>query len=401
MIDLDALIERASGARYVLLGEASHGTSEYYTWRSRITKRLIEEHGFSFVAVEGDWPDCAAIDRWVRSPPDDERTAAEALRVFERWPTWMWANHEVAELITWMRERNWDAPPGRQARFYGLDLYSLWDSLDAVVRHLEEHAPEALPAAREAMRCFGPYGRDEQRYADATTAWVPETCEGELVRLLAEARRAGTSFDAEQNALVARNAERYYRTMMRGGAESWNVRDRHMVETLERLMAHHGPDAKCIVWEHNTHVGDARATDMAAAGMVNVGQLVREAHPPEDVFVLGFGSYEGSVIAGSYWGAPFSRFEVPEAQEGSWEEHFHDAGGDRLVFREDIPPGRKGHRAIGVVYDPYVEAWGNYVPTVLRDRYDAFLFLDRTHALRPLHVPVDPDRVPETYPTGE
>ena len=401
MIELDPLLERASRARYVLLGEASHGTSEYYTWRAEITKRLVEEHGFNIVAVEGDWPDCWSVNEWLRTPPDARKSAVDALRVFERWPTWMWANHEVADLVKWMREHNWNAPPSRQVGFYGLDVYSLWDSLDVVLRHLEEHAPDSLAAARDALACFEPYGRDEQEYASATVGWVPKTCEREVVELLAQTRKAGPSLNVEQNAVVARNAELYYRTMVRGGAESWNVRDRHMVDTLERLMEHAGAGARCVVWEHNTHVGDARATDMAESGMVNVGQLVREAHAPEDVFIVGFGSYEGSVIAAGSWGARMTRFDVPEARDDSWEAYFHERGGDQLVFREQIPEGQRGHRAIGVVYDPHTEAWGNYVPTVLRDRYDAFLFLDRTRALRPLHVRADPHELPETFPMGE
>lgn len=401
MIDLDPLLERLGDARYVLLGEASHGTHEYYAWRAEITKRLLAEHGFSFVAVEGDWPDCADVDRWIRTPPGVGISAFDALRTFERWPTWMWANHEVADLTAWMREHNWNAPPGKQAGFHGLDVYSLWESLDVVLAHLEEHAPEALPAARDAMRCFEPYGRDEQEYAAATARIVPQTCQREVVQLLAAVRSRDASFDAQQNALVAQNAERYYRAMVRGGPQSWNVRDRHMVETLERLMTRYGDQARAIVWEHNTHVGDARATDMTSAGMVNVGQLVREAHA-DDTFIVGFGSYVGGVIAGAYWGAPMTRFDVPEARDDSWEALFHEkGGGDQLLFAEDVEDDERGHRAIGVVYDPHRESWGNYVPTQLNARYDAFLFLDETRALRPLHVPFDKHEIPETYPLGE
>lgn len=413
---LDALARRAARARYVLLGEASHGTREYYELRAELTLRLVEEHGFRFVAVEGDWPSCRVVDKFLRTAPDEGPDAREMLRgAFHRWPTWMWANQEMAAFLETLRERNWDTPPGQQVGFHGLDVYSLWESLDAVMGYLREHEPELVEAAREAFRCFDPYGRDEQRYAAATAAFLPETCEREVVQLLRDLRQPratpgeradrATRFDAEQNALVAKNAEAYYRAMMQGSAESWNVRDRHMMETLERLMAHHGPDARCVVWAHNTHQGDARATDMTEAGMVNLGQLVREAHP-EETFIVGFGPHDGEVIAGSYWSAPFARMRVPEAREDSWEAIFHDAGGDRIALSDDLRriPGAdepRGQRAIGVVYDPYRERWGNYVPTVLPARYDAFIHVDRTRALRPLHAAADPHEMPDTYPMGE
>lgn len=410
---VDRLVEEAARARYVLLGEASHGTAEYYTWRAAITKRLVEEHGFTFVAVEGDWPACRAVDKWIRAPPGSGPSVDAMLRAFHRWPTWMWANAEVAALATWMQERNWNSAPGRQVGFFGLDVYSLWESLDEIVRHVEAHEPDLHDVAQRALSCFEPYGRDEQAYASATAGWVPRSCESHVVALLTAMREreppAGLSqmdaFDIEQNALAARNAEEYYRTMVRGGDESWNVRDRHMVETLDRLMAHHGPDARCIVWEHNTHVGDARATDMAEAGMVNVGQLVREAHLDE-TFVVGFGSHQGSVIAAPAWGARMRAMRVPPARDDSWEGVLHDAGGDQLLFSADLDDVSeahewRGHRAIGVVYHPEREAWGNYVPTLLTARYDAFVFLDRTSALHPLDAPFDVHEVPDTYPLGE
>jgi erythromycin esterase-like protein len=424
--DLDRLLARIGDARYVLLGEASHGTHEYYTWRDRISRRLIEERGFSFVAVEGDWPDCYSVNRFVKGDTSVGRTAREVLYAFERWPTWMWANQEVAALAGWLRDYNASRPAERQAGFYGLDVYSLWDSLYTLLDYLQREEPAALPAARRALRCFEPYGEDPQRYAWATRM-VPADCEPEVVTLLAQvradtARRARedgrgdreAAFDAEQNALVIQNAEHYYRTMVTGGPESWNIRDSHMFETLERLMAHHGPDAKGIVWEHNTHIGDARATDMARAGMHNIGSLVRQAHEPEDVVLCGFGSHRGHVIAGAEWGAPMERMLVPRARPGTWEDLLHRAadGGDRLLLltesdgstvaaAEDLEAVR-GHRAIGVVYDPAMEAFGNYVPTSLANRYDAFLYLDFTRALRPLHAefPPEAEEVPETYPTG-
>jgi erythromycin esterase-like protein len=414
--DLDPLLERIGDARYVLLGEASHGTHEYYTWRAALSRRLIEEKGFSFLAVEGDWPDCYRVNRYAKGYPDSGESAREVLHAFERWPTWMWANEEVVELVEWLREHNGGRPGGGRVGFYGLDVYSLWDSLYQVLGYLSKHDPGALPAARRAFQCFEPYGEDVQEYARATR-WVDESCEGEVAALLAELRRSARQypgdgreahFNAEQNALVVRNAEHYYRTMVRGGPESWNVRDRHMAETLERLTRRHGPQAKWVVWEHNTHVGDARYTDMAGDGMVNVGQLVREGHAGDGVVLVGFGSYRGSVIAGREWEAPVERMGVPPGRPGSWEDVLHRAGAaDRLLLL-DAARGdgglleERGHRAIGVVYRPEYERYGNYVPTVLPRRYDAFLFLNETQALRPLPgvEAREEGEVPETYPSG-
>lgn len=414
--DLDPLLDLIGEGRYVLLGEASHGTHEYYTWRAALSGRLIEEKGFSFIAVEGDWPDCARLNRWVKGEPDAGESAREVLHDFTRWPTWMWANEEVVELADWLRRHNDGLPRERRVGFYGLDVYSLWDSLYQVLSYVQKHAPRSLQSARRAFQCFEPYGEDVQDYARATR-WVDASCEDEVVALLADLRRAPAPpegagrearFDAEQNARVVRGAEHYYRTMVRGGPDSWNVRDRHMVETLDALMRHHGPEAKCIVWEHNTHVGDARYTDMADDGMVNVGQLVREGHQAEGVVLVGFGSYQGGVIAGEEWDAPMERMAVPPARPGSWEDVLHRAGAaDRLLLlREARGRGvfmeERGHRAIGVVYHPEYERHGNYVPTVLPLRYDALLYLDETQALRPLHD-VKPRRdaeVPETYPSG-
>lgn len=414
--DLDPLLTRIGEARYVLLGEASHGTHEYYTWRASISRRLIEEKGFSFIAVEGDWPDCYRVNRFAKGYPDAGDNARSVLHDFERWPTWMWANEEVVELVEWLRRHNDGLPQGMKAGFYGLDVYSLWDSLYQVLGYLGKHDVSALPAARRAFRCFEPYGEDVQGYARATRL-IDESCEDEVVALLAALRRSARQypkdggeahFNAEQNALVVRNAEHYYRTMIQGGPDSWNVRDRHMVETLERLMRHHGPGAKAIVWEHNTHIGDARFTDMADDGLVNVGQLVREGHAEDGVVLIGFGSSRGSVIAGQEWEAPMQRMEVPPGRPGSWEDVLNRAGAeDRLLLLDGARGSEefleeRGHRAIGVVYRPGYERYGNYVPTVLPLRYDAFLYLKETEALRPLaEVKARNDgEVPETYPSG-
>lgn len=418
--DLDPLLERIGDARCVLLGEATHGTSEFYTWRAAISERLIRERGFSFIAVEGDWPDCYRVNRYVKARPHCDGSANEVLHAFERWPTWMWANREVERLITWLRAHDDALPEDARIGFYGLDVYSLWDSLGEVVRYLETVDPEAARSASRAYECFEPYHEDAQEYARAT-AYVPAHCADEVVAMLqavrGQARQYEESgrdayFNAEQNALVTRNAERYYRTMVRGGPASWNIRDTHMVETLERLLAHHGPTSKAIVWEHNTHVGDARFTDMARGGMINVGQLVRQRHEAEGVVIVGFGTHRGAVIAGEGWGEPMCRMRVPDARAGSTEDLLHRAlGGDGLLLFADGDEERaaasraldetRGHRAIGVVYDPDVEHWGNYVPTNLASRYDAFVFIDETHAVDPIHMPVLVDgEPPETYPSG-
>lgn len=417
--DLSPLLDRIGAARFVLLGEASHGTSEFYTWRTEISKRLIAEHGFSFIAVEGDWPDCYQVNRYIREMPDSLATAEAVLHAFERWPTWMWANREVVQLVEWMREWNRRKHADRRVGFYGLDVYSLWDSMRAVMTYLERVDPSLAAAARRAYNCFEPFAEDVQDYARAT-ALVPTSCEDEAVGVLRELRAHAPAFredgregffNAEQNALVAKNAELYYRTMVRGGPSSWNVRDRHMVETLERLMAHYGADARAIVWEHNTHIGDARFTDMARAGMVNVGQLVRQSNAMDDVVLVGFGTHRGTVIAAEEWGAPMQRMRVPAARHETFEEAMHDAAvGDALLLfdRESDDGGVPGldepigHRAIGVVYDPGAERWGNYVPTLVAQRYDAFLYIDETRAVDPLHMPVRiGGEPPETYPSGQ
>ncbi|WP_079161108.1 erythromycin esterase family protein [Streptomyces fodineus] len=421
---LDPLVERIGDARYVLLGEASHGTADYYQVRDALTRRLIEEKGFSFVAVEGDWPDCQAVHCAVVAAPGAPEDPGEVLAGFRRWPAWMWANTDVAAFARWLRRHNEALPPERRVGFFGLDVYSLWESLHAVLGHLREHDPDQVEHALEAYRCFEPYAADSQSYAPATR-YVPEGCEPQVVSLLTELRRraAGAAgpdgslaeFAARQNAEVLAGAERYYRAMLDSGPESWNIRDHHMADTLDRLMEYYGPDAKAVVWEHNTHIGDARATDMADIGEVNVGQLVRERHMGKGVVLVGFGSHSGTVVAADAWGDAPRIMSVPPARTGSLEDLLHRAlPGARALFvfphvQLQHPPsaGRgewfheeRGHRAIGVVYRPQHERVRNYVPTVLAQRYDAFCYLDRTQALTPLH-PL-PAETPEqqTWPVG-
>ena len=396
--DLDPVLERIGDARIVLLGEASHGTHEYYAWRAALTRRLIEEKGFGFVAVEGDWPECYEVNRCVRLRPGAPASPRQVLDAFDRWPTWMWANEEVVEFTEWLRARNAALPEEQRAGFYGLDVYSLWSSMRSLLDYLGEHEPEHLDVARRAMECFQAFGEDPQDYAFGSR-FSPATCEPAVVELLSrlcqerlqpvDGDDPEARFSAEQNAAVAAGAERYYRAMVGGQAESWNVRDVHMQDTLDRLLELHG--SKAVVWEHNTHVGDARATDMAGAGMVNVGQLSRERHGAGDVVVVGFGGYRGGVVAARQWGAPMEAMPVPPARAGSLEALLHEQLGHdaALVFPRGQQPDwlrrRLDHRAIGVVYSPDRERWGNYVPTVLGSRYDAFLWFEDTRPLRPLH----------------
>lgn len=413
--DFDVLLDRIGGARVVMLGEASHGTHEFYLWRAMLTQRLITDLGFTFVAVEGDWPDCDRVDRSVRARDEAPEDPRAALGAFERWPTWMWANEEVVDFCRWLRRYNVDREPSARVGFHGLDVYSLWESLRAILVHLREHDPESVETALEAYRCFEPYGEDPQRYA-LETRFVPEGCENQVVDLLARMReraigegvRPGRDdeLSAWQNAEVVAGAERYYRAMVRGSVESWNVRDRHMAETLDRLLAYYGPGAKGVVWAHNTHVGDARATDMADAGEVNIGQLGRDRYGPRDVVLVGFGCHRGTVVAGEAWGAPMQVMPVPAARSGSLEDVLHDSAPERALFvfpeqrSGDLLTDWLGHRAIGVVYHPERERWGNYVPTQLGGRYDAFVWVDQTRGVRPLRTREIAVAEQETYPAG-
>jgi erythromycin esterase-like protein len=387
--DLGVLLDRIGGARVVMVGEASHGTHEFYTWRADLTRRLISELGFSFVAVEGDWPDCDRIDRSVRHEPGAPEDPRAALLAFERWPTWMWANEEVVEFSRWMRGHNAGLPGERRVGFHGLDVYSLGESLREILVYLREHDPDQVPGALAAYRCFEPYGEDPQAYAWATR-FVSASCETEVVDLLVALRERG-SFGALQNAEVVAGAEHYYRAMVRGGPKSWNVRDRHMDETLARLLGHYGDGARAVVWAHNTHVGDSRATDQSARGEVTIGELARERFGRDDVVLVGAGTHRGTVVAGRSWGASPEVMAVPEAGPDSLEEVMHTAAPPRalMVFppyreRPDVLVDELHHRAIGVVYRPERDRLANYVPTVLGDRYDAFLWFDETSALRPL-----------------
>jgi erythromycin esterase-like protein len=413
---LTPLLGRIGRAPLALLGEASHGTSEFYGWRAALSRRLIEEAGFRFVAVEGDWPDCYRVNRYVKGRPGSGRSARDVLHAFDRWPTWMWANAEVAEFVEWLRGYNAGQAEERKVGFYGLDVYSLWESLYALAAFARRHDPAALGAIARVVQCFEPYGEDAQEYARASLL-EDASCEsvvGDLVEQLTSRGRDDYDADgregrmqAEQNAWVLKGAEAYYRAMVRGGSETWNIRDRHMVDTLGRLMEFHEPGAKGVLWEHNTHIGDARYTDMHESGEVNVGQLVRERYGEQSALLVGFSTYCGSVVAGRGWDAPMQAMRVPPGRPGSWEDVLHRAGAsDKLLMLGDLAPTEellepRGQRAIGVVYHPEYEHLGNYVETVLSRRYDALLYIDETSALRPLLRTVSPRRgeVDDTFPS--
>ncbi len=406
---LDPLMSRIGDAQCVFLGEASHGTHEYYTWRTAISKRLIEEKGFNFIAVEGDWPDCYKVNRYIKGLESEDKKPEEILLNFRRWPTWMWANWEVAALISWLKASNAGLNPEKKIGFYGLDVYSLWESIDVITAYLEKTDPNAAALAKKAMQCFEPFDRDEYKYAREHT--LSDSCRESLINMLSEIRRNAPAYNhdpeaalnTEQNAHIAINAEAYYRNMTSFNDNTWNLRDTHMMETLHRLRKYHRSGAKAIIWEHNTHIGDARYTDMHAAGMINIGQLAREEMGIKDVVLVGFGSYSGSVVAGEEWGAEMQVMDVPPARTGSVEYILHqESVEDRLLIFDRSKKQRFDtvlpHRAIGVVYHPEHERRGNYVPTVLSSRYDAFIYIDETTSVHPLYLRPDGHKVPETYP---
>lgn len=409
--DFDPLMDRIGDARIVMLGEASHGTAEFYAIRAQITQRLIVEKGFNMVAIEGDWPDAARVNRFVTGERDG--TALDSLAGFKRFPTWMWRNTVVLDFVDWLREHN-ARDPEHMTHFYGLDVYSLHASIAEVLRYLEAVDPPAAAQARERYGCFEPF-QDTQTYA-MSAHYLAESCEDQVVETLLDLQRRRGDYlkrsspeavlDAELNALAALNAERYYRQMVYGGAVTWNLRDHHMVDVLNRLLAHMGPDSKAVLWEHNSHIGDFRATYEGRSGHVNVGQLVREQYGDRTIAV-GFGTYQGTVTAASEWDGPHRYMRVPPAREHSYEAIFHAAGMDRFLLDLDAPLlGRGGEwlfqtreeRAIGVVYHPERERWGNYVPSRLANRYDAYLFFDETFAVEPLD-PIEPPGL-EAYPEG-
>lgn len=397
--DLDELIDHAGLRRLVLLGESTHGTTEFYRWRTEITKRLISEKGFSFVAVEGDWASIYRLNEYVKGAPDSPASARRVLRRFDRWPEWMWGNEDIAELAEWMRDYNSNLPDDQKAGFYGMDVYGQWDAMDDLLDFTRKHMPAYYRIIRRNLQCFAGYDRDEWAYARAVAGRGHSSCEEELQNVVELLQELSDEFEdserrryfrAKQNAIVVKNAEDFFRLAITDNAGSWNSRATHMWETVKRLLDKHGNDSRAVVWAHNTHVGDAEATTMRFQNMVNIGRLSRLELGSDQVFITGFGTYTGRVNAGSNWGSAMHIMHVPEGIAGSYENIFSQIEHRQfyLIFDQadrDHPALNefRGHRAIGVVYNPRQEA-GNYVPTILPHRYDAFFFIRETNPLVPV-----------------
>ena len=419
--DYDSLLKLIGNAQFCLLGEATHGTHDFYRERAEITKRLIKEKDFTAIAVEADWPDAFRVNRYVRGLSDD-RSADEALSGFKRFPTWMWRNTVVVDFVEWLRDYNSSLPTNAaKVGFYGLDLYSLYTSIEAVLGYLNKIDPAAAKRARYRYSCFEHFAEDTQAYGYAANFGLTESCEREVIQQLIELRRQAADyasrdgrvaqdefFFAEQNARLVLNAERYYRSMFRGRVESWNLRDQHMAETLGALVTHlntQGQTGKVAVWEHNSHLGDARATYMADYGELNVGQLVRERYGSQAVLV-GFTTYKGTVTAASDWDGPAERKRVRPALEDSYEASFHHADIPNFLLRLRNPDetfrDSRLERAIGVIYLPRTERQSHYFKARLSDQFDAVIHFDETQALEPLERQAlwQTGEPPESYPTG-
>jgi erythromycin esterase-like protein len=420
--DYDALLDLAGDRRFVLIGEASHGTHEFYRERARITRRLIDELGFKAVAVEADWPDAYRVNRYVMGLSHDG-DAATALSDFRRFPAWMWRNRDVVQFVEWLRARNNAHGPATKARFYGLDLYSLQASIEAVITYLERVDPAEAGRARDRYSCFDHVGAVGQTYGYALAYQNAIPCENEVVAQLVALRSRADSylrrdgwvaedelFFAEQNARVVRDAEEYYQQMYRAEVSSWNLRDRHMAGTLDALVEHLDRrlgHTKVVVWEHNSHVGDARATAMGARGELNVGQLARQRYD-NDCLLVGFSTYDGRVTAASDWGAAAERKHVRPARPDSHEALLHQVPGRDFWLDTSVPSvtetlrSARLERAIGVIYRPETELQSHYFAARLADQFDAVIHLDRTRAVEPLERTSVWDRgePPETFPTG-
>jgi len=420
-LQYDGLMALIGRARFALLGEASHGTVEFYRERAEITKRLITEKNFRAVAVEADWPDAWRVNRYVRGLSDD--VAETSLSGFKRFPAWMWRNTVVRDFVEWLRVHNANLSPERQVGFYGLDLYSLFSSMQAVLAYLDKVDPEAARRTRFRYACFDHAAEDSQAYGYAASFGLKGSCEDEVVKVLREMRRrdaevplapgleADEAFYAQQNARLVRNAEEYYRTMFQGRVSSWNLRDTHMVETLFALDSHlaaAGSPPKIAVWAHNSHLGDASATEMGDRAECNVGQLVRDRYS-DDAVLVGFSTHHGWVTAASNWDEPPERKRVRAGLAGSWEDVFHHTGTPRflLPLRDDVGlrslvAQRRLQRAIGVIYRPDTERQSHYFYTHLAQQFDAVIHIDETDALEPLEVEQawNTREAAETFPSG-
>ena len=411
--DFGAFFDRFANHRVVLLGEASHGSKEFYQARAAITRRLIEKHGFNLVAVEADWPDADVVDRYVRHRP----SARQPDPPFQRFPTWMWRNREMQTFTRWLREHNASLPERDRVSFHGLDIYNLNDSISAVLAYLENVDPEAARLARARYECLTPWQDDPALYGREVLSDRYKACEDQVVAQLRDllgkrleySRDDGERFfDAEQNARLIATGERYYRAMYHGGTESWNLRDGQMFETLQRLLEQRGPDAKIVVWAHNSHIGDALATDMGGTrGQINLGQLCREAHG-DQAALIGFGTDHGTVAAASRWNGPMQRMAVRPARDDSYESLAHRTGIERFLLdlraghhetlRHRLRPERL-ERFIGVIYKPETERQSHYAKASLSAQFDAYVWFDATEAVTPLTG--DSGEPPaDTYPFG-
>ena len=407
----DALLRRIGDARVVLIGEASHGTSEFYRMRARITQALIERKNFSLVAIEGDWPDAARIDHYVRHmqyPPSE-------WRAFARFPTWMWRNVETARFVDWLHTHNANVPFEGRTAFYGLDLYSMYTSVQVVLDYLDEVDPAAGQVARSRYGCLTPWQGDPASYGQAALSGQFRKCEDPVVRMLVDilqkrehymANDAERYFDAAQNARLIAAAERYYRTMYYGSRASWNLRDSHMYDTLQNLLAFHGSDAKAVVWAHNSHIGNALATEMSARGEHNIGQLCRE-HFGRNVYAIGFGTHDGTVAAASNWDAPMEIKNVRPSHPNSYEYLCHSAETARFLLPLRNADARligalskpRLERAIGVIYRPDSELASHYFQANLPQQFDEYIWFDRTQAVTPFETQMLKG-LPDTYPFG-
>jgi protein-L-isoaspartate(D-aspartate) O-methyltransferase len=410
--NLDPLLERIGDAQIVLIGEASHGTSEFYKLRSRITSELIAKKGFRFVAIEGDWPDAARIDHYVRhfDFPPSEWTA------FSRFPTWMWRNNDVREFVDWLRIHNAGLAADQRVAFHGLDLYSLYSSIRSILKYLDEVDPATAAIARTRYGCLTPWQADPATYGRAALSGSYRSCEKEVIHMLMEltkkhreyAEHDGERFlDAVQNARLVANAERYYRVMYYGSRESWNLRDGYMFETLQTLRRFYPPGSKAIIWAHNSHIGNAAATEMSVRGEINIGHLCREEFG-NDAFSIGFGTHNGTVAAASDWDGAMEIKDVQPSVRGSYEKLFHDVGlSGFLLGLRHLPAGRlrdalskpRLQRAIGVIYRPETELASHYFQAVLQKQFDEYIWIDKTRAVQPFDT-AELEGLPDTYPFG-
>lgn len=405
------LIQSIKDKKIVMIGEATHGTKEFYEWRHHITQELIMNHGFNLIAIEGDWPASSQVNQFIHGKKNV--SAFQTLSAFHRWPTWMWANHEVLGFIEWLK--TWNQSAKTKVNFYGLDVYSLFESIDAIKNILKEYDSDLLTLVNENYDCLEKHRPNEKDFVKSLHHH-PNGCRREVTKVLREIFNSDLNeFELEdqlnlkQNAQTVVNAEHYYRSLM-FGENSWNIRDEHMMATIKMLLDQSAKDSKMIIWEHNTHVGDYRATDMVLGGQVNIGGLAREIFGEELVALIGFGTYTGSVTASYKWDGPIQSFDIPEGKKDSVEYICHEAipqigAEDFYILLDGIDKKSslgeiRGHRAIGVVYDPDLEHRGNYVPTSLLNRYDAFIFLNQTNSLEVINVQADQNEFPQTYPFG-